>query len=169
MGRGTYGDSSLCIFAWNVQGKSGKLRIGSYCSIASHVKFFLDGEHHAEWVTTYPFPHSFIDGYQPKTKGDIAIGHDVWIGYASIILSGVTIGTGAVIGAGSVVAKDVPPYAIVAGNPARLIRYRFDNATIARLLKSEWWDLDEAQIKELEPLLCSERINEFLDVVEAMK
>ena len=168
IGRGTYCDNSLSILKWG-PGTRSVLKVGAYCSIASYVKIFLDGEHHTEWATTYPFPHGIRRGEQPRSKGDVVIGNDVWIGYSAIILSGVTIGDGAVIGCAAVVASDVPPYAIVAGNPARLIRYRFGEATIKRLLASKWWELDEAQIEALEPLLCSERVEEFLSTVEAMR
>jgi len=109
------------------------LRIGSFCSIANNVTIFLDGEHRTDWVTTYPF-NLILDDFKsikghPKTKGSVIIGNDVWIGMNAMILSGVTIGDGAVIWANSVVSKDVAPYTIVAGNPARVIRQRFDQET----------------------------------------
>lgn len=165
IGHGTYGDNSLCILRWNPH-CSGKLTIGAYCSFASHVKIFLDGEHHPEWVSTYPFPPG-MDGRQPKSKGDVTIGNDVWVGYTAMILSGVTIGDGAVIGCGAVVTKDVPAYGIVAGNPARLIRYRFDAATIARLIATQWWKLTPAQLTPYMPLLCSPNVEAFLQAMEA--
>ena len=101
---------------------------------------------------TYPFNALFSEGAHitghPSSKGDIVIGNDVWIGYQSCILSGVTIGNGAIIGAKSVVTKDVPPYAIVAGNPAKFIRYRFPQETIDKLENLAWWDWDISVIKE---------------------
>lgn len=109
-----------------------RLVIGRYCSNAGSVNLFLGGNHRTEWVTTYPFsdlvgawPSARGIGGTPWSKGNILIGNDVWIGSLATIMSGITIGDGAVIGAHSVVTKDVQPYAVVAGNPAKLIRYRF--------------------------------------------
>ena len=120
--------------------------------IREDVVFILGGEHRADWITTYPFNALFSEGAHitghPSSKGDIVIGNDVWIGYQSCILSGVTIGNGAIIGAKSVVTKDVPPYAIVAGNPAKFIRYRFPQETIDKLENLAWWDWDISVIKE---------------------
>ncbi|HEX5127349.1 MAG TPA: CatB-related O-acetyltransferase, partial [Rhodocyclaceae bacterium] len=123
IGRGTYGDD-LLVRNWN---EGTTLRIGNYCSIAAGVKIYLGGEHRTDWVTTYPFSAlwpeaAHIEGH-PRSKGDVTIGNDVWIGTEAMILSGVTIGDGAVIGARAVVSRDVPPYAIVAGNPASVVRY----------------------------------------------
>jgi acetyltransferase-like isoleucine patch superfamily enzyme len=103
--------------------------------------------HRVDWISTYPFP-AFTDKFPEAkgieqfvtTKGDVTIGNDVWIGQHVTILSGVTIGDGAVIGAHSVVGKSIPPYAIAVGNPARVIRYRFDEKTIEMLLKIQWWN-----------------------------
>lgn len=121
--------------------------------IREEVVFLLGGEHRADWITTYPFNALFGEGAHitghPSSKGDIVVGNDVWIGYQSCILSGVTIGNGAIIGAKSVVTKDVPPYAIVAGNPAKFIRYRFPQETIDKLEHLAWWDWDISVIKEL--------------------
>jgi serine acetyltransferase len=99
----------------------------------------------------------------PECKGDIIIGNDVWIGAKSTIMSGVKIGDGAVIGSGSVVAKDVPPYAIVVGNPAKVIKYRFDEQQIENLLEIAWWNWPEHKIKEEAMLLWSKDINYFID------
>lgn len=123
-----------------------RLIIGKFCSIAAGVRFLMNGgNHHVATMSSYPFS-IFGNGWEaaaPESwphKGDTRVGNDVWIGYGATILPGVTIGDGAVIGSLSVVASDVPPYAIVGGNPARVIRHRFDNATIARLLELRWWD-----------------------------
>jgi len=124
----------------------GKLKIGKFCSIAWNVTIFLGGNHRSDWIASYPFPTSFdrfpsargIEDFL-QTRGDVTIGNDVWIGINAIILSGVTIGDGAVIGAGSVVTGDVEPYAIVSGNPARLIRKRFSDEEIEKLLEIRWW------------------------------
>lgn len=143
------------------------LSIGRYCSIADGVEIMLGGNHRTEWVTTYPFPalprlwpeSVGLDGSH-VSRGDIVIGHDVWLGSQSLILSGVTIGHGAVVAARAVVTKDVPPYAIVAGNPARVVRYRMSEERIAALLRSEWWLLPETEVRRLIPTLLSERIED---------
>ncbi|MBR3191286.1 MAG: CatB-related O-acetyltransferase [Bosea sp.] len=128
----------------------------------------LGGNHRTEWATTYPFPA--LPGLWPEavgldgshvSRGDTVIGHDVWLGSQALILSGVTIGHGAVVAARAVVAKDVPPYAIVAGNPARVVRYRMSEERIAALLRSQWWLLPEAEVRRLIPTLLSERIEDL--------
>lgn len=127
--------------------KDGKLTIGKFCSIAYNVIIFLGGSNHRpDWVSTYPFAAFFeeasqFDGY-PKERIDVVIGNDVWIGEGVTIMSGITIGSGAVIATKSVVTKDVPPYAIVAGNPAKILRKRFDDGTIEKLLEIQWWNRD---------------------------
>jgi hypothetical protein len=98
----------------------------------------------------------------PATKGDVRIGSDVWIGSGTTILSGVTIGNGAVIGTKAVVAKDIPPYAIVVGNPGKVVKYRFDEGTIAALERIAWWDWPLEKLDEVWPLLLSENVDEFI-------
>lgn len=133
-----------------------RLVIGKFCSIACGAKFlFTSANHSMQSLSTYTFPIFFEEwGLDSKNitdawenKGDIIIGNDVWIGYEAVILSGVTIGDGAIIGARAVVTKDIPPYTIVGGVPAKPIRKRFDDLTIARLLKLKWWDWSEERIK----------------------
>jgi acetyltransferase-like isoleucine patch superfamily enzyme len=146
------------------------LRIGDYCSIAAEVGIFLGGEHHPEWVSTYPFgaiwtEHDNVD--QPRSRGDVVIGSDVWIGRGATIMSGVTVGDGAVIAARAHVIKDVPPYGIVGGNPAKLIRRRFDDATVDRLLAIRWWDWPEDRVRRAAPLLQAPDISGFIEAVEA--
>lgn len=128
-----------------------RLSIGKFCSIACGAKFLFTSGHHAMGsLSTYPFPIFFEEwGLDSKditkawdNKGNIRIGNDVWIGYEAVIMSGVTIGDGAIIGTRAVVTKDVPPYTIVGGVPAKPIRKRFDEETIARLLRLRWWDWD---------------------------
>lgn len=133
-----------------------RLVIGKFCSIACGAKFIFTSANHALGsLSTYPFP-IFCDEWALDAvnvtdawdnKGDIVVGNDVWIGYEAVILSGVTIGDGAIIGARAVVTKDVPPYTIVAGVPARPIRKRFDEETIARLEQLRWWDWPEDEIR----------------------
>jgi len=165
IGRGTYGKPRIS--SW---GEEATLRIGAFCSIASGVNIYLGGEHRIDWVTTYPFnvlweAANHIKGH-PKTKGDVIIGNDVWIGAGAVILSGVTVEDGAVIGTNAVVAKDVPPYAIVAGNPARITKKRFDEETIHHLLEIRWWEWEDNRIEKFLPLLLDNNIEKFLRVAE---
>lgn len=138
-----------------------KLIIGRYCCIAAGVRFIMNGGNHATtWLTSYPFPifgHGWELTEQPQWpyKGDTTVGNDVWIGNGATIMPGVTIGDGAIIATGAVVTKDVPPYAIVGGNPATLLRYRFDEATIARLLALRWWEWDAARVTRCVAQLCA--------------
>ncbi|MCI8771734.1 MAG: CatB-related O-acetyltransferase [Lachnospiraceae bacterium] len=121
-------------------------------------------------LSTYPFPIFFEEwGLDVANitaawdnKGDIIIGNDVWIGYEAVILSGVTIGDGAIIGTRAVVTKDIPPYTIVGGVPAKPIRKRFDDVTIARLLELKWWDWSEERIKTNLKIIQSGRIDELI-------
>ena len=141
-----------------------KLKIGKFCSIACGAKFlFTSGNHAMQSLSTYPFPICFdeweLDAQNIRdawdNKGDTVIGNDVWIGYEAVILSGVTIGDGAIIGARAVVTKDVPPYTVVGGVPAKPIRKRFDDATIERLETLRWWDWDYEKIKRSIPAIQS--------------
>lgn len=133
------------------------LIIGKFCSIACGARFIFNAANHTLGSqSTYPFPIFYDEwGLDPANvaaawdnKGDIVVGNDVWIGYEAVILSGVTIGDGAIIGARAVVTKDVPPYTIVAGVPAKPIRKRYDEQTIARLEQIRWWDWPEEKIRE---------------------
>ena len=132
-----------------------RLVIGKFCSIACGAKFLFNSANHSlSSLSTYPFPLYFEEwGLDKKdvaqawdNKGDIVIGSDVWIGYEAVILAGVTIGDGAVIGARAVVTRDVPPYAIVGGVPARLIRRRFPDDAVEALLRLRWWDWPKDKI-----------------------
>jgi len=131
VGKKTYGTLHIVDFT----PEDVKLIIGSYCSIAEGVQFLLGGEHEVHTISTYPFKVK-VFGYTSEagTKGSIIVKDDVWIGSNAIICSGVTIGQGAIIAAGAVVTKDVEPYAIVGGNPAKVIKYRFDEEIRKKLL-----------------------------------
>ncbi len=147
-----------------------RLVIGKFCSISKEVKIFLGGNHRMDWVSMYPFKDMqsvFTNGAgvtgHPASNGDVVIGNDVWIGYGATILSGITIGDGAVIGANAHVIKDVEPYQVVGGNPAKEIRKRFDEETIAALLKIKWWDWHTKKINEEIALLSQPDISAFVN------
>ncbi len=132
-----------------------RLIIGPFCAIAYGVQIFMNGGTHAmSGFSTYPFNilgGGWEEGFDPATwtvehKGDTVIGADVWLGTEALIMPGVTIGPGAIIAARSVVTRDVPPYAMVGGNSARVIRTRFDESTVARLLDIAWWNWDADKI-----------------------
>jgi acetyltransferase-like isoleucine patch superfamily enzyme len=142
------------------------VRIGKFCSFAEEVTIMVDGNHRSDWIITYPLflikgiPP--VDGI-PAGKGDIDIGNDVWIGTGALIMPGVKIGNGAVIGARSVVTKNVDDYQIVAGNPARHIRYRFTENQIKALKEIRWWDWDIEKIRENYSLLESQNVDAFME------
>lgn len=137
-----------------------KLVIGKFCAIAAETRFIMTGDHKLDAISTYPFPifqrgwESAFNIYDLPVKGDILVGHDVWFGYDSLVKNGVTIGNGAIIAARAVVIKDVPPYAIVAGNPAKVVKMRFDDKTIERLQKIAWWDWEIEKINRNLQLIC---------------
>ena len=141
-----------------------KLIIGKFCSIASGTKFIMGpANHRISSVTTYPF-NVFGSVWSERTpphlsqlpfKGDTVIGNDVWIGRESVIMPGVKIGDGAMVAAYSIVAKDIPPYSVFGGNPARFIKKRFDDDLIELLLRLKWWDLPDEELADILPLLCS--------------
>lgn len=159
VGRFTYGFGNISINQWN---EGAKLEIGSFCSVAANVTVFLGGNHRTDWITTFPFGHIYIDELggenivgHPATKGDVVIGNDVWIGSGVTILSGINIGDGAVLSANATVVKNVQPYEVVGGNPAKLLKLRFDEDIVNLLLKLRWWDLPLNIIKEINHHLCS--------------
>ncbi|MFZ7133932.1 MAG: CatB-related O-acetyltransferase [Eubacteriales bacterium] len=162
------GDWSYCSNDFNVLtwGEGAKIKIGKFCSIADHVSIFLGGEHRTDWVTTFPFNILFSEAAHilghPKTKGDVIIGNDVWIGSHVTILSGVHVGNGAVIGTGSVVTQNVPPYAIIGGNPAKCIRCRFSPEDVHQLQQIAWWNWDIEKIIDYLPLLLSKDVERFI-------
>lgn len=145
IGRYTYGYENLSIKQW---GEGASLKIGAFCSIASNVTIFLGGNHRSDWISTYPFGHIYeeelgaekIPGH-PSTNGNVNIGSDVWIGSGVTIMSGINIGDGSIIAANSTVIKNVAPYEITGGNPAKFIKYRFEDQIISKLLHIKWWEL----------------------------
>ncbi len=162
IGVGSYG--GLNIFAYD---NKTKISIGNYCSFAFGVTAILGGNHRHDWVTTFPFSDLWpeapkVEGH-PASNGDIRIGHDVWVGAEAMIMSGVTIGNGAVIAARSVVTRDVKPYEIVGGAPAKPLDWRFDHETIARLEAVAWWNWSKERIlKALPWMLQANNIGGFL-------
>lgn len=159
IGDGTYANF-LRIFSWK-SASAIHLNIGKYCSLAQDITIICGGEHDTNWVSSYPFIDRFSlsehkELMRPRFKGNIDIGNDVWIGQNVTILSGVSIGDGAVVGAGAVVSKDIPPYAIAVGVPAKVIKYRFPKQDIEKLLKIKWWDWPQNVILS--------RIEDFTDI-----
>lgn len=149
-----------------------KLKIGKFCSIACGAKFiFTSANHTIHSLSTYPFPIFFEEWELEEkdiinawdNKGDITIGNDVWIGYEAVIMSGVTIGDGAIIGTRALVTKDVPPYTIVGGIPARPIKKRFTEKTISDLLEIKWWNWEIKKIKAHIAAIQSGDINKLID------
>lgn len=144
IGRHTYGVIPEALFGYD---HTTRLDVGHFCSIAKEVLFLLRAEHPTHTASTFPIGNFGIGMEELQSRGPIHVGHDVWIGRRAMIMSGVTIGNGAVIAAGAVVTRDVPPYAIVGGVPAKLIRFRFDEATIEALQALRWWDWSDEDLK----------------------
>lgn len=144
IGKNTYG--GIAVLNYN---DFHKLTIGNFCSIATDVMFILDADHYTNHISTFPFKVKLLGEKQEGvSKGDIIVADDVWIGYGATIMSGVHIGQGAVVAAGAVVTKDVPPYAIVGGVPAKVIKYRFDPEMIEELLKIDYSKLTKEDIEK---------------------
>lgn len=166
VGEGTYGAIHIIKHSWNLETR---IHIGKYCSIADNINIFLGGNHNMNAVTTFPFSvdssHDNLfgtKGLQPISNGDIEIENDVWIGSHVSIMSGVKIGSGSVIAAFSHVVKDVLPYEVVGGNPAKHIKFRFSNEVISQLLGIAWWDWPQDKILKNATLLLSESPEEIL-------
>jgi acetyltransferase-like isoleucine patch superfamily enzyme len=163
VGRFTYGVPTVLTFGPNPP----RVTIGAFCSIADGVEILLDGNHRLDWSSTYPFrqqlrmPGMLEDGH-PTSRGPVMIGNDVWLARGALILSGVSIGDGAVVAARAVVTRDVAPYSIVAGNPARHARFRFPDDIIGALTRLRWWDWPETKIRANVPRLCCADVRDFL-------
>jgi len=160
IGKYTYGTPDVQSVA------DSKLIVGSYCSISRNAVILLGGEHRPSWISTYPFDLFFDKERSVITsctsKGNVRIGNDVWIGEGVLILSGVTIGDGAVVAARSVVCKDVAPYSIVAGQPARHLRYRFSEEQCKKLLKIAWWNWPDELVRARYREIMSPDIDAFI-------
>ena len=171
------------VWGWSIGEKSygapmilepslGKLTIGRYCSLANPT--IILGNHGVDRATTYPFMSFWIEwpgttiaaGTDDHVGRNVTIGNDVWIGHQAIILPGATIGDGAVIGAGCIIGGTVPPYAICIGNPGKVLRYRFDEKTIARMLLLEWWHWPDAVVDRYLPKILGGDVSAFLDEAE---
>jgi len=166
-GRCSYGEPLIVRFPVEA-GDGEHVRVGSFVSIGTDVVLQDGGSHRVDWVTTFPLrarldlSAAYGDGH-PRSKGGTVIGNDVWIGRGARVLSGVSIGDGAVIGAYSVVTKDVSPYSIVGGNPAREIRKRFSDEQVAALLTIAWWHWPMEKIVECVGELCDSDVDGFID------
>ncbi len=167
IGKASYGEPLIAKLPAEFKAAQEHVHMGSFVSIGVDVVLMDGGSHRTDWVTAFPLraalglPGAYEDGH-PRSKGDIVIGNDVWIGRGVRVLSGVTIGDGAVVAAYSVVTKDVRPYAIVGGNPAREIRRRFSDEQIAALQEIAWWDWPMDKIVECVSELSSDDIDAFI-------
>lgn len=171
VGEHTYGQPRVMQY-----GEDTRLNLGKYCSLAVGLTILLGGNHRYDWVSTYPFsgipdiwPEAIgITGHS-TSNGDVVIGNDVWIGLNVTIMSGVIVGDGAVIAAESVVTKNVKPYSIVGGNPAKILKMRFSDHIINKLLEICWWNWPEEEIRKALNLLSSQDIESFIEYSLIMK
>lgn len=168
IGKWSYGNPKIYRWDWK-----SKIYIGNFCSLGPEIKIIIGGNHRTDWVSTsqlpadtFNFEDTFLNAQKIKnynySKGDLHIENDVWIGAFSIIFSGVRLGNGSVVAAGSVVTKDVDPYTIVGGNPARFIKKRFTSKQINFLKSSKWWDLEDKKIDLLSKYLLDEKVDLFI-------
>lgn len=163
VGAHTYGHEWIAVRHW---GEDAVLRFGRYCSIGRGLTVFLGGNHRTDWVTTYPFgafpdewPGAAELGAVSTSRGNVIVGNGVWIGEGVTILSGVTIGDGAAIGSRAVVTRDVHPFSLVAGNPARLIRFLRTSDERGMLHRMQWWNWPDDRVREAVPMLCSPNVD----------
>ena len=168
IGKWSYGNPKIYRWDWK-----SKIYIGNFCSLGPEIKIIIGGNHRTDWVSTsqlpadtFNFEDTFLNAQKIKnynySKGDLHIENDVWIGAFSIIFSGIRLGNGSVVAAGSVVTKDVDPYTIVGGNPARFIKKRFTSKQINFLKSSKWWDLEDKKIDLLSKYLLDEKVDLFI-------
>jgi virginiamycin A acetyltransferase len=169
VGKYTYGENNIK----HLPLKSGQITIGSFCSISVNIKIYTGkGTHRKEFISTYPFgainQHIFnkqtISDLLLNDPGDVIIGDDVWIGQNVTIMPGVTIGSGSIIANNSHVIKSCHPYSIIGGNPAKLIKLRFTDDQIKKLLEIKWWDWDDAKINNNTHLITSDNIDDFINL-----
>jgi acetyltransferase-like isoleucine patch superfamily enzyme len=169
LGKYTYGCPNCIQWA---QYSDAKFSAGKFCSIGGGLTIYLGGNHNTSWISLYPFGTVNVDKFNtvnvnnlghPFTNGDVVIGNDVWIGDNVTIMSGVKIGNGSVVAANSHVVKNVEPYSIVGGNPAKLIRYRFEKEQIEKLERIKWWDWPDEKINQNLRVLCSPNIEDLID------
>lgn len=163
LGKGSYGDPTVVAF----EPADAHAYVGAYVSIAPNVTFMLAANHRTDWVSTFPMRARMPEAVEApmgytRSRGDLVIGSDVWLGYGATILAGLCVGDGAVVGACAVVTRDVPPYAIVAGNPAREIGRRFTSTQIDALLRIRWWDWPAAQVAEHASVLNGPDVDGFI-------
>ena len=164
IGKHTYGK----FFVDSYEGSEAKLTIGKYCSISLDVRFITGGIHPVDWVSLYPFRikwglEGLLQDGMPATKGPIIVENDVWIGTKATILSGVVIGNGAIVMAGAVVTKDVAPYSIVGGIPAKEVKKRFSEEVISKMLQIKWWEWEEKKIQANVDLISSIQVESFIN------
>ncbi|HAH53916.1 MAG TPA: hypothetical protein DCM02_01165 [Flavobacterium sp.] len=173
IGKYTYGFESTQIFSW---GEEIDIKIGRFCSIGAGLKLFSGGNHPTWFISSYPFGLVYNDFLKiPKNKsivfsnGEITIGNDVWVGRDVTIMSGLTLGDGSVIAANSHVVKDVEPYSIYGGNPARFIRYRFSKEIIEKLLEIQWWNYEDHIIEKIHHILLNKPDNNtFVEIAKIL-
>jgi len=175
VGKWSYGNPK--IYRWNWKNK---IFIGNFCSLGPEIKIIIGGNHRTDWVSTsqlpadtFNFNDTFLNAQKIKnfnySKGDLHIENDVWIGAFSIIFSGVRLGNGSVVAAGSVVTKDVEPYTVVGGNPAKFIKKRFTSKQINFLNSSKWWELEDKKIDLLSKYLLNENVDLFIKKLNYLK
>ena len=144
----------------------GRIRVGNFCSIGNNVRAIILEDHKVDWITTYPFHRRWINVYTEcpvvERSEEIIIENDVWIGESVTLLHDTCIRNGAVVGSNSVVCGEVPPYAVVVGNPAMVIKYRFPEDVVEKLLEIQWWNWDDDKIERYATLLCSNNVDEFM-------
>lgn len=161
-----FGERPIVRGYYSAYDEDAHISVGNFTGVHSSAVFIVAGSHHMEWITTYPIRDRLMgkkgaDG--PFGRGTTEVGSDCWIGYESMIMSGVRIGHGAVVGARAVVTKNVRPYAVVTGNPAREIKRRFTDEQVEALLRIAWWEWPDEKVFELSDLICGPNIEEFIE------